>query len=242
MKNEVKKISFNGGELLGVKAEDGRVYLGVRKACLDIGLTNKQADNEIRKIQDGILYNGNSLKFEVVQTEGNREVNREIFGLFEKFVPMWLAQINLTPMMQKNNPNAVSKLLTYQLNATDTLHEAFMATEESKQSFYEDMGLQGEIAHMNGKLDAVDGKVDKLASYITINSHQAQQLFKAGKDKVSQLLGGAKSSTYKKMSKTYFKNMWIQFCEKFGVTSYKDLSPLHIEDGYLFLTNWSYAD
>ena len=240
MKNEVKKINFEGGELLGVKAEDGKVYLGIKKACSDIGLSVKQADNEVRKIQENLLYKGKSLKFEVVQTEGNRQVNREVIGLFEKFVPMWLAQINLTPAMQKNNSKAVNRLLTYQLKATDSLHEAFMGTEEQTQDFYGDMGFKGDILNIKSKLSDVDNKVDLLSNYVTINSHQAQQLFKAGKEKVSQLLGGAKSSTYKKNSKTYFKNMWIQFCEQFGITSYKDLSPIHIDEGYKFLINWDY--
>jgi len=236
MKNEVKKINFEGGELLGVKAEDGKVYLGVKKACLDIGLTENQARAEIKKVQDGLLYLNNWLKLSV---KFDTQV-RDTILLSEKFVPMWLAQINLTPAMQRNNSKAVDRLLTYQLKATDSLHEAFMGTEEQAQDFYDEMGFKGDILNIKNKLSDVDGKVDLLSNYVTINSHQSQQLFKAGKEKVSQLLGGAKSSTYKKNSKTYFKNMWIQFCEQFGITSYKDLSPIHIDEGYNFLTNWKY--
>jgi len=56
MNNEVKVIDFDGGELLGVRTEDGKVYLAVKKACLDIGLTENQADAEIKKVQKGILF------------------------------------------------------------------------------------------------------------------------------------------------------------------------------------------
>lgn len=35
---EVKLIPFNGKDLLGVKTEDGNVWLAIRKASIDIGL------------------------------------------------------------------------------------------------------------------------------------------------------------------------------------------------------------
>lgn len=39
MKQEVKEIPFNGSTLLGIRDENGQVWLAVKKACLDIGLS-----------------------------------------------------------------------------------------------------------------------------------------------------------------------------------------------------------
>ena len=56
MKTEIKEIPFSDGSLLGIKTEDGKVWLGVRKACRDIGLTDSQAQAEVKKIESAILF------------------------------------------------------------------------------------------------------------------------------------------------------------------------------------------
>lgn len=113
MEVETKEIPFYDDTLLGVKDEDGKVWLAVRKACLDIGLSNEQAKRQIRNIRNSELFKSKWGKFAPVQNEGGRQVTREVICIQEKFVPMWLAQITLTPKMKKENPEAVSKLLRY---------------------------------------------------------------------------------------------------------------------------------
>ncbi len=142
---ETKEIPFYNDTLLGVKDENGKIWLGVRKTCRDIGLTDAQAKAEVKKIESSLLFNGNWIKFNPVQKEGNRNINRIIVLLHEKFVPMWLAQINITPSMQKKNPEASKKLLTYQLEAADVLHRAFYETSEQKEKLHNDLNIKGDI-------------------------------------------------------------------------------------------------
>lgn len=52
MKQEIRKIQFGEDELLGVKTEDGQVWLGVRKVCLDIGMTDGQARRQVQNLSD----------------------------------------------------------------------------------------------------------------------------------------------------------------------------------------------
>jgi len=40
MKQEVREIPFGESALLGIRTSDGKVWLAVRKACRDIGLTD----------------------------------------------------------------------------------------------------------------------------------------------------------------------------------------------------------
>ncbi len=249
MKTEVKNIPFDNGELLGVKTEDGKLWLAVRKAGVDIGLTDAQARAEVIKIQTSLLFKSNCLKFKTVQKEGNREVNREILVLSERFVPMWLAQINLTPTMQKKNPLAVQKLLKYQLEATDTLHEAFYETEEQKQALHDSMGLDGRIEVMTVQINNMENMLEDQAEMLhsvvdnmTLSTRQQQKISMAAKDRINRLLGGAHSMEYKLNSKTYFVNLWNGLKSLYGCASYKDLNPKYFNSAFDYIENWRYSE
>ncbi|MCM1334166.1 MAG: ORF6C domain-containing protein [Bacteroides sp.] len=241
--NETRTIPFEGGELLGVRTEDGKVYLAVKKACLEIGLTKKQAFNEMKKIQNSLLLSQGASNLRLL-TNGGEQV---ALCLKEEFVPMWLAQIRLTPAMQKNNPQAVEKLLRYQLRATQVLHEAFNGTEEKAESFYKDMGLSGKIENicsdmltLTDRVDTLADRVGTLIDTVTINTHQQQELSKLARSRVSALLGGTASPEYKKMAKTYFKRLWISVCDALHVSTYKDINPKQLESAKRMVSAWMY--
>jgi len=231
---KIKNINFEGGELLGVRAEDGKIYLGIKKACMDIGLSEGQARRQVENVQEDLVLNSNYRKFRIVQTEGDRQVDREVIGLAEEVVTLWLAKIHLTPSMQKENPKAIEKLITYQLKAAKVLHEAF-----SLESIKDELGLQGEIVELKQEVVQLKNKVNELIDNTTINSRQAQKLLKACRERVSEMLGGAHSDKYKEYSRMYFKNMWNNFSDNFGIGSYKDLNPMQFSNGFRFIRNWS---
>ena len=254
MKTEIKEIPFNGNTLLGVRTEDGNVWLAVRKTCTDIGLTEAQARAEVSKLQTSLLFKSNCLKFKTVQTEGSRDVNREILVLSEKFVPMWLAQINLTPNMQKKNPLTTNKLLKYQLEATDVLHKAFYETEEQKEALHSELGLEGQIMEMkeiqktqtvqiNRMEETIDKQLEMLSCVMdnmTLSTRQQQRIYKAGKDRISVLLGGAHSIEYKESAKSYFINMWNGLKALYGCASYRDLNPKYFDVAFDYVSQWKY--
>jgi hypothetical protein len=236
MTNEVKAINFDGGELLGVRTEDGKIWLGVKKACMDIGLSEKQGDNEVRKIQQEVIFDGGwrhlPLKFDTQI--------RKTLVLNENLIPLWVAKISLTPEMQKKHPEAVQKLVSYQLNAANALYEAFMATEEQKEQLFRDLGLLGKMDGLEVKFATVESSINSLIDSVTVNSYQASGLLRLGRERVGELLGGAHSKLYKKLSRMYFKNLWNDFAARFGITTYRDLRPKDIEKAYSFLETWSY--
>lgn len=245
MKHEMKEIPFAGGSLLGIKTEDGKVWLGVRKVCRDIGLTDAQARAEVTKMQESLLLSNSckklSLKFETQV--------RETLVLSEKFVPMWLAQINLTPAMQEKNPKAVQKLLKYQLEATDVLHKAFYETDEQKSTFHERMGLEGRIEVMTVQINNMENILEEqredlktVMESMTLSTRQQQKLYHAAKDRINNLLGGAHSREYKQKSKSYFINLWNGFKEKYYCGSYKDLNPKFFDMAFDFISEWEYTE
>lgn len=246
---ETKEIPFYDDTLLGVKDEDGKVWLAVRKACLDIGLSNEQAKRQIRNIRNSELFKSKWGKFAPVQNEGGRQVTREVICIQEKFVPMWLAQITLTPKMKKENPEAVSKLLRYQLEAADVLHTAFYKTDRQKELLHESLGLEGKILKMEEQIVAFTEtikeqaeRLDKVMDNMTIDTKKQSRIQKAAKERVSELLGGAHSGLYKAKGALYFANLWHQFREQFECGTYKDLSPNDFDDAIDFIESWTYVE
>lgn len=246
MKTEVKEIPFNDGSLLGIRTEDGKVWLAVRTACTDIGLTEKQAENEVKKVKESLLFTNEwtelTLKF--------KGQVRTLTVLSEKFVPMWLARINLTPNMQKKNSKAVEKLLEYQLQAADVLHKAFYETEEQKVALYSKLGLEGRIEGMQVQINSMENmlceqmeKLDSVMDNMTLTTVQQGRLQRAVKDRVNHLLCGAHSQEYKDNSKLYFINLWNGLKEKFGCGSrWQDLNPQYFNEAFDYVSNWEYIE
>ncbi|KZE65118.1 hypothetical protein AV545_04130 [Paenibacillus jamilae] len=119
---EQKLVEFNGFELLGIKANDGKIYVGVRWVCEGVGLSDGQVKAERKKIKEDIVLNQGGRNF-VLPTNGGQQ---DILTLDIDFLPLWLAKITITPNMQKNQPEVASKLVQYQLKAKDVLAEAFI--------------------------------------------------------------------------------------------------------------------
>lgn len=238
-----KLIDFEGGQILGIKDDKGEVWLGVKKACTDIGLTVGQADRQIKNIKNDVVLSKGMTNM-TFPTNGGQQ---SVFAIHETYVTLWLAKISLTPTMKAENPKAVEKLVNYQLKCKDVLHSAFFETEEQKEKLFDELGLEGKIVKLESKIDAQTGELketkDRLNTLIdnsTINSRQASRLLTHAKDRVSTMLGGAHSSEYRKNSRTYFKNLWLQLCQEFEVTTYKDLNPLNYGQAVTFVSNWSY--
>ena len=176
-------------------------------------------------------------------------MTREVICIQEKFVPMWLAQITLTPKMKKENPEAVSKLLRYQLEAADVLHTAFYKTDRQKELLHESLGLEGKILKMEEQIVAFTEtikeqaeRLDKVMDNMTIDTKKQSRIQKAAKERVSELLGGAHSGLYKAKGALYFANLWHQFREQFECGTYKDLSPNDFEDAIDFIESWTYVE
>lgn len=119
---QVKNVDFYSGEILGVKTPDGKIYMGVSRACYDIGLTEKQKDNEVDKIQKDLVL---SRGCEKLPLKFGGQV-RHALCIEKEFIPLWLAKISITPAMQRDNPGTVKRLVKYQLEAKDVLAKAFL--------------------------------------------------------------------------------------------------------------------
>lgn len=249
MEREIREIPFNGSTLLGIRDENGQVWLAVKKACHDIGLSEGQAQRQITNIQEEEPLKSNCCKFAMVQMEGERKVNREQLFLHEKVVTLWLAKISLTPSMMKKSTEAYNKLLIYQMEAADVLHKAFYETEKQKSIFNAKMGLEGKIEVMQVQINNIENmmceqmeKLDSVMDNMTLSTKQQQKLYKAAKDRINHLLGGAHSKKYKENAKSYFINLWNGLKSLYGCASYKDLNPKYYDVAFDYISTWKYVE
>jgi len=126
---EQKLVPFNGANLLGVKANDGKVYVGVRWVCEGIGLTEGQMKGERKKVQEDVVLREGGRNF-VLNGNGGA---REVLTIELDFLPLWLAKISITPNMQRHQPEVTEKLVQYQLKAKSVLASAFIQYTPSYQ-------------------------------------------------------------------------------------------------------------
>lgn len=242
---ETKEIPFYDDTLLGVRDEDGKVWLAVRNTCVQLGLSEDQAKRQTKNIQSDAAFEGD---WKYLRVKLDPQV-RKLIVISEESVPLWLAKIRITPAMKKENPEIVKKLVQYQREAKQVLHKAFYETEEQKTGLHESLGLEGRFADVEGKLVEVTNQLTaqteelhQVMDYMTINTTQQGKLQTHVKDRVRALLGGAHSEMYKKNSRKYFSNLWGNFKDTFVCSSYKDLNPKRFEEALEFVDGWDYIE
>ena len=240
-----KEIPFHEDKLLGVKTEDGKVWLAVHKTCLGIGLTEDQAKKQGKNIKNSLLFKD---CWTVLGAKLDTQV-RKTLVIHEDMVPMWLAQIRLTPKMEKENPEATKKLLSYQLEAAKVLHSAFYQSNEQKEKLHSELGLEGQIIKMTEELSEMKSELHDQSSYLqnvmknmTLSTAQQGKILQAGKDRINYLLGGAHSKEYKENARKCFINLWNGLKAMFECGSYKDLNPVHYNDAVCYINEWEYEE
>lgn len=83
--------------------------------------------------------------------------------------------------------------------------------------------------------------VKSVVDNMTLSTRQQQKLYKAAKDKINHLLGGAHSPEYKENAKSYFINLWNDLKAYFECgSSYKDLNPKYFDEALKFISSWEY--
>lgn len=71
------------------------------------------------------------------------------------------------------------------------------------------------------------------------NPHKEQKLLqRKAKERITLLLGGKDTLQYKENSKSYFREMWQEFRNKFGVDSYWDTSSIDFDAAVVWIGEW----
>lgn len=158
----VKDIEFNGATLKATQDTVGKIWVGVRWICHGIGLSDGQTKRERKRLQEDLVLSKGGRNL-VLPTNGG---NQEVLCLELDYLPLWLAKISITPTMQKENPDLVQKLITYQLKAKDVLAEAFLPKKEEIIPAQSNM-IQLQLPNLpdySGNFQKLNEKIDKLYS------------------------------------------------------------------------------
>lgn len=132
----LKKVEFNGDELIAVKEEDtGIIYVSISSVCKGIGLKESQKDRQIKNIKNDKVLKDDSKNFSV-KYDGKIGNMTNMLYINIDSLPLWLAKISITPQMEKEIPDVVDKLITYQKKAKLVLANAFLRGGQSKMDSY----------------------------------------------------------------------------------------------------------
>ena len=181
----MKEVDFQGDNLLAFKnRESDKVYVGISYIGYAVGISRKQIDHQLTKIQtDYVLSKGT----EKIRYPTNGGV-QETYALDVDYLPLWLAKINANII--KEDPIR-QKLIAYQLKAKDVLAQAFLHRQEFKipQTFSEALRLSAELAEQNEKLLP---KAEKYDLFLTAKNSQTMseisKVLKIGRNKLFKIL------------------------------------------------------
>ena len=110
MKNELtiveqKEVDFNGAELMGIKANDGNIYTGMKWIIKGIGFTDRKGRAETTKAgKDEVISQG--IRNFGLPTKGGKQ---QVSCINIEFLPLWLAKISVTPTIKEEQPEVAEK-------------------------------------------------------------------------------------------------------------------------------------
>ena len=123
-----------------------------------------------------------------------------------------------------------------------------LTPQNHMELMFQDMKMEWKLvyAQINNLSDVVEKQNKKFTQVVdnmTLTTVQQRKIYSAGKDRISELLGGAHSAEYKKKSRKYFVNMWNCVKEKFSCgSSYKDLNPKDFQKAIRYIKKWTYKE
>ena len=95
---ETKEIPFHNDTLLGVKDENGKIWLAIAHTCKELGFNERRIRQQGEKIREDKVLSKGVGKFRLPTNGGEQDT----CCLNEKFVPLWFAKITLTKKMQED--------------------------------------------------------------------------------------------------------------------------------------------
>lgn len=125
----------------------------------------------------------------------------------------------------------------------------YIAPSENKmEAMLSDMNcnmkiVYAQINNMEEMIGEQNSMLERVVDNMTLSTKQQQQMYKAAKDRINNLLNGAHSIEYKKKSKSYFVNLWNSMKSLYNCgSSYKDLNPMYFDEAMEYIKHWEYKE
>lgn len=123
-----------------------------------------------------------------------------------------------------------------------------LTPQNHMELMFQDMKMEWKLvyAQINNLSDVVEKQNKQFTQVVdnmTLTTVQQRKIYSAGKDRISELLGGVHSAEYKKQSRKYFVNMWNCVKGKFNCgSSYKDLNPKDFQKAIRYIKKWTFKE
>ena len=190
----VKDVQFNGTTLRAAQDAENIIWVGVRWVCQGLGLSEGQARRERKRIHEDLTLKQGESNL-TLPTDGG---NQDVLCIRLDFLPLWIAKINPTPTMNRENPQLVENLIEYQLKAKDVLAAAFLKKEEIVPAA-QIQELQKTIDTMHQEQREMYKNMSKLANII-IDMRESQKNILPDPEKSSKAARSVwKEAVYSKM-------------------------------------------
>ena len=139
---------------------------------------------------------------------------------------------------------AIRKTGRYIAPSEGTMESMFEAMSCDMKMVYEQMNKFDErMESVESMMQEQSGKLNQVVDNMTLTTRQQQRIYKAAKDRINHLLGGAHSEEYKSRSKSYFINLWNGLKAEFECSgSYKDLNPVYFDAALGYIGSWRYVE
>lgn len=239
---EHREVDFYGDELTAVRADDGNIYVGLRRMCQLLGIDTQGQRQRI----DRHLVLSDGLRDSVLQTAQGPQRSHV---LRVDLVPLWLSGVRTSAVVDEIRP----KLERLQREAGKVLWEAFqegrltsdvdfdalLAQDTPEAQAYKmaqavmqlarsQLLMRTQLVDHAQRLEAIEAQLGDTGRNVTPD--QASQL--------SQAVKAVALEQGKKSGRNEFGAVYGELYRKFGITSYKALPARRFDEALRYLTEW----
>lgn len=246
---EQKQVDFYGDELAAIRADDGRVYVGISQMCSALGL-DSQAQRR-RMARHDILSEGVK-GVAIMATPGGSQSG---YVLRVDLIPLWLSGVRIDRTKEHIRP----KLKQFQREAAAVLWEAFQDGRLTGEPFAElletdspeaqaymmaraimqmarnQLLLKSQVDVHGQRLDTHELRLETIEAALSnpdrlITEDQAMQLSQAVKA-IALELG-------KRSGRNEFGGVWGELYRQYKIAAYRQLPAAKFDQAMNFLRQW----
>lgn len=234
---QVRPVDVLGDTIMATQDEKGYIWAGVSYFCKALGMSNKQRDNQVAKVQTDKTLKKGTLKFQ----EGVFDPNNEAVGIRIDYIPLWLAKIPITERMEQDHPDLADKLLNYQLKAKDILAAAFLPKQENTGDVQGQIKLLAQgTTELYQRVDTLEDRFTKFEDELPVTGADMEYIQSAVRKKGTEVLGGKGSNAYHDQSTRtcVYADIQCELRRQFDVKKYKEIKHKDTPDALRIITEY----
>ena len=222
---EVKEFNFNNDNLLGVRDNDGVIWLVMKNALTNIGLNENQSDNEIKKAKKDLLLSQNIIKAKILYDNSNTSQIRYVCAIRLDYFVMWISGINrqkLTECQYKNIVSLLNFCMSENFDITNTPQKIYSYESALRDELYS-IGCFDNIKIKSKEVPYDFGRIDLLG----VDEHNYKvcielKKYKEFSDTKEQLLRYKNSKQFHRIIYIAYKisDKFQQWCKQNRIETY----------------------